>query len=138
MADINNRSRLQDEAIEKREELVGKNRYVNTPDKMYTEESKDARSDGDPLGKGTGVPLGVAPRPGEINSKAISYANMDTTAGGGLYDIKGRNGVGGRDRLMAMNLYGPNDGYNYHGQNMVDTTENVRAGQYVFNTREIN
>ena len=135
MATNKNPQRLQDEAIKKREELVVKNDYMNAPDKVYNSQNKDALSDGDPLGKGTGVPLGVAPKPGEVNSKAISYQNFDAEHGGGLYDIKGRNGVGGRERLMVMNLYNKENKY---GPESVDTTENVLQGQIKMTPRALN
>lgn len=121
-------SRLESEAIQHRDVLLVKNDYMKGSEQEYNEEHKDARADGDPLGKGTGNPLGTAPRPGTTDNKAISYANVNTKDAGGQYDVEGRNGVGGRERLVAMNLYGPDSSY---GLDSVDTTKNVEAGQYV-------
>ena len=57
----------------------------------------------------------------------IDYSNFDTINGGGLYDIEGRNDIGGRRRAMASSMY--NQEYQY-GANLVNTEENVMQGQY--------
>ena len=62
------------------------------------------------------------------SSTLINYSNLDTTNGGGAYDIHGRNGQGGRNRLVKINLYNKDNSY---GPNSVDTTENIEDGQYV-------
>ena len=122
--------RLEIEALEMRKKLVQENDYQKGADHEYSSDHKDALSDGDPLGKGTGVPLGVASRPGEDPSKGISYRNMDTKHGGGKYDIEGRPEVGksGREQLMVMNLYNEASAY---GVDSVDTSANVAEGQVV-------
>ena len=122
--------RLEIEAIEMRNKLTQENDYQRGEGHEYNAGHKDAMSDGDPLGKGTGVPLGVASRPGESTSKGISYRNMDTKNGGGKYDIDGRPEVGksGRLQLMTMNLYNEDSQY---GLNSVDTSKNVADGQIV-------
>jgi hypothetical protein len=58
----------------------------------------------------------------------INYSNLDTTAGGGAYDIHGRNGVGGRNRLMTYNIYNNDNAY---GPDSVDSSMNIEDGQYV-------
>ena len=49
--------------------------------------------------------------------------------GGGLYDIEGRNGVGGRRFLMNISKYNANNEY---GVNSVDTSANLADGQIKF------
>jgi len=61
-------------------------------------------------------------------STLINYSNFDTTSGGGAYDIHGRNGEGGRNRLVKINLYNKDNAY---GPNSVDTSANIADGQYV-------
>ena len=57
----------------------------------------------------------------------IDYSNFDTENGGGCYDIKGRNGISGRERAMAISMYNKELPY---GAKLVDTTANVNDGQY--------
>jgi hypothetical protein len=120
--------RLEQEAIPHREELLLKNDY-QAGALEYNESHKDALSDGDPLGKGTGEAMGVAPLPGSVLDKGISRRNVNTSNGGGQYDIEGRPEVGksGRVELMAMNLYSEHDSY---GVDSVDTSANRAKGQY--------
>lgn len=120
--------RLEQEAIPHREELLLKNDY-QAGNLEYNESNKDALSDGDPLGKGTGEAMGVASLPGATNDKGISYRNINTKRGGGQYDIEGRAEVGksGRVELMGMNLYSEQNAY---GVDSVDTSANRAKGQY--------
>lgn len=120
-------SRLEIEGIDKRNELSVISDYQKGTNE-YNESHKDALSDGDPQGKGTGVPLGMASQPGSTTNKGISYANMDTQHGGGSYDIDGRNGVGGRKYLSTINLYNSDSAY---GPESIDTSKNVADGQLV-------
>jgi hypothetical protein len=120
---------LEFEAIEKREELQTKSDYVKEVNE-YSADHKDAKSDGDPFGKGTGVAMGFTTLPekdGKQN-KAINYANIDTINGGGQYDAEGYNGVGGREYLKTINLY---NSQNQYGIDSVDTSKNVAQGQFV-------
>lgn len=98
---------------------------------QYNSTHKDALSDGDPQGKGTGHGGHTHWLPdctdADYTTFKINYSNFDTENGGGCYDIKGRNGIGGRDRALAMSLYNTE---NQYGPNSVDTTENVNDGQY--------
>lgn len=61
-------------------------------------------------------------------STLYNYSSLDTTAGGGAYDIHGRNGDGGRNRLLKINIYNKDNAY---GPNSVDTSANIDEGQYV-------
>ena len=84
----------------------------------YGENSEDILSrEGEPLGKGTGKAMGYAIKNGSAPKTQISYSNVDTKNGGGDYDINGKNGVGGRKRLMLMNQYNATAEY---GEDLVE------------------
>lgn len=117
---------LEKTGLEKRAEAVVRNDY--NPSDEYSVIHKDALSDGDPQGKGTGHGGHTHSIPDCSRPSSISYSNFDTENGGGLYDIEGRNGIGGRRFLQNINKYGPNNEY---GTNMVDTSANVADGQIV-------
>ena len=120
---------LEKVGIEKRHDTIVRNDY-NIED-QYSQIHKDALSDGDPLGKGSGhgghthyIPDCTKP------SSMMDYSNFDTNANniGGSYDINGRNGVGGRNFLKTISLYNEE---NQYGPNLVDTTANVQDGQII-------
>lgn len=117
---------LEKTGIEKRAEALVRNDYNRTDE--YSVLHKDALSDGDPLGKGTGHGGHTHSVPDCSKPSSISYSNFDTENGGGKYDIEGRNGVGGRNFLQTINKYGPNNEY---GANLIDTSANVADGQIV-------
>lgn len=119
-------SRLESEAIDIRKEHLVKNDYQRTVNE-YDESHNDALSDGDPLGKSTGNGITYSV-PDASKSKYQYTHNVDTENGGGLYDIDGRNGMGGRKRAQVINLYSQEKQY---GENSVDTTKNIEEGQYV-------
>lgn len=120
-------SYLEIKGIEERHNEIVRSEYgVND---AYSETHENAISDGDVKGKGTNngghqhyIPDYTKP------STLINYSNFDTTKGGGKYDIEGRNGFGGRDRLVQINIYSKDNSY---GPNSVDTTNNINEGQYV-------
>lgn len=120
---------LEKVGIEKRHDTIVKNDY-NIED-QYSQLHKDALSDGDPLGKGSGhgghthyVPDCNKP------SSMMDYSNFDTESNniGGSYDINGRNGVGGRNFLKTISIYNEE---NQYGPNLIDTTANVQDGQII-------
>ncbi len=120
---------LEKTGIERRQEELVRNDYTRFDE--YSAVHKDALSDGDPLGKGSGhgghthsVPNCDLPR------GMMDYSNFDTQASnlGGSYDIHGRNGVGGREFLSTINIYNETNSY---GPTSVDTTANVEDGQIV-------
>lgn len=118
---------LEKKGIEARHETLIRNDY-NSSDE-YSAQHKDAISDGDPLGKGTGHGGHGHWLPDCSKGQTmIDYSNFDTENGGGLYDIEGRNGKGGRNWLKNISLYNENDQY---GPNSVDTTANQLEGQIV-------
>lgn len=95
---------------------------------QYNANHSDAISNGDALGKGTqhGGHSHYLPDCNKPTSM-INYSNFDTTNGGGLYDIEGRNDIGGRRKAMVQSLY--NQDYQY-GANLVNTEENLKQGQF--------
>ena len=119
-------SRLESEAIDKRHELEVISDYQKNTNE-YSEQHEDALSNGDPQGKGTGISMGYS-IPGQTTNKGINYTNIATNSGGGLYDIEGRNGIGGRRYLEAINMYNAENSY---GVDSVDTSKNVAEGQFI-------
>ncbi len=118
---------LEKVALEKRPENLIRNDYNRTNE--YSSTHKDAISDGDALGKGTGHGGHGHYLPDCSKGQTmIDYSNFDTSNGGGLYDIEGRNGRGGRNWLKNISLYNENDQY---GINSVDTSANRLDGQVV-------
>ena len=120
-------SNLEKKALEKRhEELVRNDYQTNDP---YSSQHPDAVSDGDPLGKGTNHGGHTHYLPDDSKpTTMIDYSNFDTFNGGGEYDIDGRNDIGGRKKLMTINIYNQDNAY---GLDSVDTSANVADGQYV-------
>lgn len=117
---------LEKKAIEERQNEIVRSDY--NIENQYSSTHKDALSDGDAQGKGTGHGGHTAYLP-DCNkpSTTIDYSNFDTTNGGGLYDIEGRNDIGGRKRAIASSLY---NSENQYSANLVNTEINVRDGQY--------
>lgn len=127
MANINNgQTCLEKRGMDARHDQIVRSDY-NIED-QYSATHKDALSDGDPQGKGTqhGGHTHFLPDCSQPTS-TINYSNFDTFNGGGEYDIKGRNGIGGRERALASSLY---NNENQYGPTSVDTTANVNDGQY--------
>ena len=115
---------LEAKGIEARNETLVRNDYSRVDEYGLTH--KDAISDGDPQGKGTGHGGHTHTVPDCNKPSAIDYSAFDTENGGGQYDIEGRNGVGGRTFLKNISLY--NENYEY-GAHLVDTSLNVADGQ---------
>lgn len=131
---LNNKkqSALEEKGIAKRHEEIVRSDY-NIND-AYSDSHEDALSNPDDVnkihGKGTGsgghqhyVPDSSKP------STLFNYSNLDTSNGGGAYDIHGRNEQGGRNRLLKINLYNKDNAY---GPNSIDTSANIEDGQFVF------
>jgi hypothetical protein len=55
--------------------------------------------------------MGYAIKNNSAPKTQINYDTLDTKNGGGDYDINGRQGVGGRKRLMGMNEYNRDNQY---------------------------
>lgn len=118
---------LEKRGIDERNAELVRSDYGSTNE--YNASHKDAVSDGDAQGKGTN-------HGGHTHwlpdcTKPVGYinrSNFDTTDGGGLYDIKGRNGIGGREKALASSMY--NEEYQY-GANLIDTSLNINEGQFI-------
>lgn len=112
---------------ERNNEIVRSDYNIND---QYSATHVDAlASNNDPQGKGTGhgghtfwLPDCTKP------TNMIDYRNFDTFNGGGSYDVDGRNGIGGRIRALASELY---NAENQYSAQLVNTAENVAQGQYV-------
>lgn len=124
----NGQTCLEKRGMEERHQEITRSDY-NIED-QYGPTHKDAISDGDAQGKGTGhgghthfLPDCTKP------TTMINYSNFDSENGGGYYDIEGRNGISGRKRAMATSLYNKEIQY---GPTIVDTSANVADGQYYF------
>lgn len=138
-------SRLENIGITKRTQLISKNDYNKLPDKEYNESHPDAKSDGDPLGKGSGVSMGYSvARPDDFSidekgnrTQRMNYGTVmthetDSQTIGGSFDRLGKAELqhSGRVQLMSMNKYQPGEGHEY-GIDSVDTTVNRADGQYI-------
>lgn len=114
------------------------NDYSKEDGKVYSDQHPDAKSNGTPLGKGTGVEMDFSV-PGSTESRAISTKNLITTESpnqtvGGYYDIYGTEGVtgafqgkSGRKWANTLNLYSVENEYS---ADSVDTSANLMEGQY--------
>jgi hypothetical protein len=112
-------SNLEKNGIDARQETLVRNDYTNADN--YSSLHTDAIGNGDPLGKGTGIGGHIHSVPGQTTKRSIDYSNLDTTNGGGVYDVEGRNGVGGRNFLKNISLYNENNEYGAH---LIDTSAN--------------
>ena len=124
----NGQTCLEKRGMEERHQEIVRSDY-NIED-QYGPTHPDALSDGDVQGKGTGhgghthfLPDCTKP------TNQIDYSNFDTAHGGGYYDIKGRNGISGRENAMAISMYNQEVEY---GAKLVKTDANIADGQYYF------
>lgn len=117
---------LEKKGIAERETEILRSDY--NQENPYSATNKDAISDGTPLGKGTGHG-GHGAWVSDCNKPAgqIDYSNFDTFTGGGVYDIDGRDGIGGRRASMVRSKYNEESQY---GINLIDTSENLELGQF--------
>ena len=116
---------LEKKGIEARNESLVRNDYTRIEE--YSSIHPDALATGDPQGKGTGHGGHTHSVPDCEKPSSIVYTNFDTSENaGGLYDIEGRNGVGGRTFLKNISVY--NENYEY-GPTLIDTRLNVEDGQ---------
>ena len=115
---------LEKKGIEARNEALVRNDYTRIDE--YSALHPDALATGDPLGKGTGHGGHTHSVPDCTKPTSIDYSNVDIENGGGLYDIEGRNGVGGRIFLKNISVY--NETMEY-GPTLIDTSLNVADGQ---------
>lgn len=117
---------LEKKGIESRNETIIRNDFNKTD--VYSETHPDAISDGDVNGKGTGFGGHLHSIPDCNKPSSINYGAFSTENGGGLYDIEGRNGKGGRNFLKNISKY---NSENEYGAHMVDTRANLADGQII-------
>ena len=126
----NGQTCLEKRGMEERREEIARSDYNR--ERPYDDRHKDALSDGDAQGKGTGRGGHghFLPNCNEPDGK-INYSNFDTQNGGGKYDIEGRPEVGesGRKASMARSLY---NNLNQYGPTSVNTQANRNEGQRFF------
>lgn len=121
-------SNLEKKGIERRHIELARSDY-NQND-AYSETHDHALSHNDtthPHGKGMGNGGHTHSVPNYDLGPTRIIPQLDTTDGGGSYDRYGYNGIGGRQFLTTINIYGPDNAY---GENSVDTSANVADGQY--------
>lgn len=118
-------SRLEKEGLQQRPQLEMMNDYQGSINE-YSEQHRDAQSDGDVMGKGVGAAAQPFLLPDENASKTSYKPTLRTDAGGGSIDIAQRN------LLASTNIYSDMNAY---GENSVDTSANVAKGQYVFKVK---
>ena len=120
---------LEKRGIEERSVEIVRSDY--NIENQYGPSHPDALSNGDVNGKGTGHGghTHYLPDCNKLTS-TIDYSNFDTLSGGGLYDIEGRNDVGGRKKAISSSLYNHERQYS---ANLVNTEINLRQGQYQTN-----
>lgn len=124
---INGVTCLEKRGMEERHAEIAKSDY-NIND-QYNSTHKDALSDGDPQGKGTGHGGHTHWLPDcTLPTSYVNYSNFDTENGGGEYDIHGRNDVGGREKALASSMYNKEMPY---GLSLIDTQASVNDGQVV-------
>lgn len=120
---------LEKRGIEERSVEIVRSDY--NIENQYGTSHPDALSNGDVNGKGTGHGGHTHYLP-DCNkpTSTIDYSNFDTLNGGGLYDIEGRNDVGGRKKAINSSLYNHERQYS---ANLINTEINLRQGQYQTN-----
>ena len=117
---------LEKKAIDLRQEANVRNDYEKND--VYSINHKDAISDGDVKGKGTGHGGHTHTMPDQNKLSAINYSTFDTNGGGNVYDIEGFKGKGGRNFLTTISKYSKENEY---GVNSVDTSANLADGQII-------
>ena len=124
----NGQSCLEKKGIDERNQEIVRSDYNS--ENTYGPTHADALATGDVQGKGVGgshthfLPDCTKP------TNMIDYSNFSTSPDmqiGGLYDIEGRNDVGGRNKALASSIYNYEHPY---GADLVNTSENVAQGQF--------
>lgn len=123
---------LEKRGIEERQVEIVRSDY-NIED-QYSATHKDALSDGDVQGKGTGSGGHTHYLP-DCNKPTgmIDYSNFDTKNGGNCFDINGRNDIGGRLKAMAISMYNYENPYS---ASLIETDQNRSQGQYQVGDRQ--
>ena len=117
---------LEKQGIDSRNELSVRNDYNKSDE--YSAIHKDALSNGDIRGKGTGHGGHTHTIPSQEKPRAIDYSTFNAGNAGNVYDIEGRNGIGGRKFLQTISKYNEEMEYGAH---MIDTSANTADGQII-------
>lgn len=127
MAIQNGQTCLENNGIEERNSEIIRNEYNQYNEYNVTHEN--AISDGDKKGKGNGSNGHTHYLPDCNKPKTMmDYSNFDTFSdAGNIYDINGRNDIGGRNKNVSMSKY--NKDYQY-GAHLINTNNN--KGQVLF------
>lgn len=126
----NKQSNLEIKGREERNKEISHSHYDKN--RFYSESHEDAISNpsdtNKPLGKGTGNGGHQNYKPNSnMPSTGYYYDSLNTSEGGGSYDIYGKDGKSGRERLTNFNIYNKSNSY---GPNSIDTSLNIEEGQY--------
>lgn len=114
---------IEKRSIEERNKEIVRSDY--NKENQYNAAHKDALATGDAQGKGTGHGGHTHSLPncdGQLN--VISYSNFDTQISS---NAGNKSDNDARNRALARSLY---NNENVYSAKLVDTTENVREGQY--------
>lgn len=118
---------LERKGIEARAKTLVRNEYNRNDE--YSENHKNAISDGDVKGKNIGTGSHTHSLPDQTKPSVINYSNFNTSGGGNKYDIEGFNGNGGRNFLKTISLYSEENPY---GEHLIDDSANIADGQIFF------
>lgn len=125
----NGRTCLETRGYEERHNEITRSDY--NIENQYGATHKDALSDGDAQGKGSGSGGHTHFLPNcQLPTNQINYSNFDTSPDmqiGGKYDIDGRCDIPGRKVQMSRSIYSH---LNMYGANLVNTEANINDGQY--------
>ena len=115
---------LEKRSIEGRHEMMVRSYY--TRDNQYSATHPNALATGDSKGKGTGHKGHTFWLPDCNGTLGVfDYSNFDTAISSGAGNIDDNNA---RKTALARSMY---NGENIYSAKLVDTSKNVREGQYV-------
>ena len=120
---------LENRGIKARHEEIVRNDYGNNNE--YSSTHKNAIGGEDSIGKGSPSIKGHNDWLPDCTKPTtmINYSNFDTENGGNMYDINGRNGIGGRKQSLVRSMYNKE---NQYGADLIETEENIKDGQIRF------
>lgn len=115
---------LEIRSMEERHNEIVRNDYNR--ENIYNELHPNARATGDSKGKGTGQPGGLKVLKPNCNGvlNVIDYSNFDTAISSGAGNDTDNEA---RNRALTRSLYNEQ---NIYSAKLVDTTANIREGQY--------
>jgi hypothetical protein len=129
------KSGIEESAIKERTQQLDRNRDYNKKDNYSSSHRKAKSTTGQALGKGNdngghGVYVPKTENKDDFKNSYV-YSSLDSsTPAGGDYDIKGRNGDGGREKLLSINIYSRDNEYGN-----IDITDSIED-QYIVSMNE--